>query len=147
MHKIVLASFLLVTSFSFCFGEDLKIRTQEFPKTEMKKQKNEVAKLMAKGLSKNLPQKVDSYTVLTDVRSQGSTLVYTFEINTGIKKDETIIRQDHSRMKRAVTTGVCQSSSKLLEAGINTSYIYISSKTKKTLFRFDITQSRCIGLK
>ncbi|NPA58892.1 MAG: hypothetical protein GXO30_00285 [Epsilonproteobacteria bacterium] len=147
MQKIVLAAFLLATSFSFCFAQDLKIRTQEFPKKEMIKQKNEVAKLMAKGLSKNLPQKVDRYTTLMDVKNQGSTLIYTFEINTGVKKDETIIKQDHSRMQRAVTTGVCQSSSKLLEAGINTSYIYISAKSKKTLFRFDITQSRCIGLK
>ena len=135
----------LLSQLSFC--DTPKMRTQEFPKEEMKKQKDEVAKLMAKGLSKNLPQKVDNYTTLTNVTSKGSTLIYTFEIDTGVKKDETIIKEDHSRMKKAVTRGVCQSSSRLLEASINTTYIYISAKTKKHLFQFDITQDRCIGLK
>jgi len=49
-------------------------------------------------------------------------------------------------MKKAVTTGVCQSSRKFLAAGINTSYSYISAKSKAELFRFDITQADCIGL-
>jgi len=147
MKNIILLTTLLTLLIQFSFAEDLKIRTQEFPKKEMKKQKNEVAKLMAKGLRKNLPQKVDNYTTLTNVTSKDSTLIYTFEINTSAKKDETIIKEDHSRMKRAVTKGVCQSSSKLLEASINTTYIYISAKTKRHLFQFDITQDKCIGLK
>jgi hypothetical protein len=147
MKNVVLSALLVVLTSTICFSSDVKMATQEFPKEQMKKQKTEVAKLMAKGMAKNLPQKIDAYTVLTDITSKGSTLFYTFEINTGVKKDETIIKEDHSRMQRAVTKGVCQSSSKLLEAGINTTYIYVSAKTKKTLFRFDITQSRCISLK
>ena len=147
MKNIILIAILLVSFGEFSFGKDLKIRTQEFPKKEMQKQKNEIAKIMAQGLSKNLPQVVDNYTTLSKIISQNSTLVYTFEINTGVKKDETIIKKDYSRMRRAVINGVCQSSNKLLEAGISTTYIYINSKTKKLLFRFDITQSECIGLK
>jgi len=147
MKNIILIAILLISFREFSFGKDLKMRTQEFPKKEMQKQKNEIVKLMAKELSKNLPQKVDSYTTLSNITAKGSTLVYTFKINTGVKKDATIIKEDYSRMQRAVTTGVCQSSSKLLESGINTTYIYINSKTKNHLFQFGITQSKCIGLK
>jgi hypothetical protein len=147
MKKIILATLLSISFIQLSFAQETKMRTQEFPKKEMKKQKDEVAKLMAKGLNKNLPQTIDKYTTLTKVTNNKSTLVYTFEINTGVKKDETIIKEDHSRMKKAITKGVCQSSSKLLEAGINTTYIYLSAKTKKPLFRFEITQDKCIGLK
>ncbi|MDO8454800.1 MAG: hypothetical protein Q7S59_09540, partial [Sulfurimonas sp.] len=72
------------------------------------------------------------------------TLLYTFEINTGAKSDETLRNEDKSRMQKAVVTGICQSSSKFLEAGINTSYIYISAKSKAPLFQFDVTQKDCI---
>jgi len=146
--KNIFLTLMLLTSFSqLSFGNTSKVKMEEFPKKEMKKQKNEITKLMAKELSKNLPQKVDRYTVLRKITSKGSTLIYTFDINTGAKKDETVIREDHSRMKRAVTKGICQTSSKLLDAGINTTYIYKSAHTKKTLFVFKITQSKCIGLK
>jgi len=147
MKNILLLVFVLVSYVEFSFCEDIKMRTQEFPKEEMQKQKSEVAKLMAKGLSKTLPQKVDSYTTLTKVTNEGSTLIYTFEIDIGVKKDETVIKEDHSRMRDAVLTGVCQSSSKLLEASINTTYRYISTRSKKMLFKFEITQSKCLGLK
>jgi len=147
MKKILLIIFLSLSFNTFCFAADVKMKMEEFPKEQVQNQKVEVTKMMAKALAKDLPQKVDAYTMLRNIKSQGSTLVYTFEIDTGVKTDETVIKQDHSRMQRAVTRGVCESSSKLLRAGINTTYIYISAKTKKTLFRFDITQSRCIGLK
>jgi hypothetical protein len=123
------------------------ITTQEFPKEQYKKQKTEIASMVAKEISSTLPQKVDKYTTLVDVKNENSTLVYTFEINSGAKSDEAIIKEDHSRMQRAITEGVCQSSSKFLEAGINTRYIYIGAKTKKRLFVFDITQDKCLNLK
>ena len=112
----------------------------------MKKQNSKIAKLVSLEIAKTLPKKIDNYTTLSKVTNVDSTIVYTFEINTGSKSDKTIINEDRSRMKKAITEGVCQSSSKFLQAGINTSYIYINAITKAPLFRFDIEQKNCIKL-
>jgi len=141
MKKIFLISISLCLSI---LASDTSLRTGEFPAKEMKAQNKEIAKLVSQEISSTLPQRVDKYTTLVSVKSDGSTLVYTFEINTGVKSDKTVKNDDHSRMKQAVTTGVCQSSRKFLAAGINTSYIYISAKTKAHLFQFDISQEDCI---
>lgn len=143
MNKIILL--LLALSISL-FSSEIKTKTGEFPAKEMKKQNLEITKLTAQSLSKDLPTVVDQYTTLTKVINKDTTLVWTFEINTGAKSDESVRAEDHSRMKKAVTEGVCQSSSKFLEAGINTSYIYVSAKTKAELFRFDISQKDCTGI-
>ena len=142
-------NFLLITSLSlllsqFSFAEDLKMRTQEFPKKEMKSQNKKIVQLVSAEISKTLPKKVDKYTTLISVEGVSATLLYTFEINTGSKSDETIRKEDRSRMKKAITEGVCQSSNKFLQAGINTSYIYISAISKAHLFQFDIKQENCI---
>ncbi len=140
--------FLLILSASLSFGAslDTPTRTGEFPAEQMKAQNAKIVKLVTKEIKKTLPQTVDKYTTLTDIEAKGTTLLYTFELNTGAKSDESVAKEDRSRMKRAVTVGVCQSSSKFLEAGINTSYSYISAKTKVKLFRFDISQKDCTGL-
>ena len=134
---------LLILLSQLTLAQDLKIRTDEFPAKEMKTQNKEIAKLVSAEISKTLPQKVDKYTTLTKVTSKGTTLLYTFEINTGSKSDEAVKKEDRSRMKKAITEGVCQSSHKFLAAGINTSYIYISAISKAHLFQFDIKQENC----
>lgn len=143
MNKITL---LLVVFAISLFSSEIKSKTGNFPAEEMKKQNIEIAKLTAKSISKDLPQTIDKYTTLTKVISEQTTLVWTFEINTGAKSDESVKNEDHSRMQKAVTKGICQSSNKFLQAGINTSYIYKSSKTKATLFRFDVSQKDCVGI-
>jgi len=143
MKKTILL--ILALSISLLASE-IKMKTGEFPKKEMKKQNIEIAQLTAASLSKDLPHTIDKYTTLTKIVNEGTTLVWTFEINTGAKSDESIRNEDHSKMKKAVTKGICQSSSKFLIAGINTSYIYISAKTKADLFRFDISQKDCSGI-
>jgi len=143
MKKIILL--LLALSISLLSSE-IKTKTGDFPAKEMKKQNIEVAKLTAAALSKDLPHTIDKYTTLTKIISEKSTLVWTFEINTGAKSDDSIRNEDHSRMKRAVTEGICQSSSKFLTAGVNTTYIYISAKTKAELFRFEVSQKDCLGI-
>ncbi len=143
MKKTLLILLILTTAL---FSSEIQTRTGEFPAKEMKKQNREIASLTAASLSKDLPHAVDKYTTLTKVMSEDTTLVWTFEINTGSKSDESVKKEDHSRMQKAVTQGVCQSASRFFEAGINTSYIYISAKTKSELFRFDITQKDCLGI-
>jgi len=143
MKKTILLLLALTLSL---LSSDIKIKTGEFPAKEVKKQNIEVAQLTAASLSKDLPHTIDKYTRLIKIISEGTTLIWTFEINTGAKSDESIKNEDHSKMQKAVTKGICQSSSKFLIAGINTSYIYISAKTKANLFRFDISQKDCTGI-
>nr|WP_321265946.1 hypothetical protein [uncultured Sulfurimonas sp.] len=136
--------FLILASLSFAlFAADIPTKTGVFPQKEMKSQNKEIAKLVAQEIQSTLPQVVDKYTTLTSVTNKGTTLVYTFEINTGVKSDEAIKKEDRTRMKEAVTEGICQSSEKFLKAGINTSYIYVSAKTKAHLFQFDVSQKDC----
>ena len=135
---------VLVTS-SLC-AKEMKVQVLEFPQKELKKQNIQIATMAAQAMSKNLPQKIDQYTTLRSVKNDNSTLIYTFVISSNTKSDKEIIREDHSRMQKAITEGVCQSSQRFLKAGINTSYIYVSKKTDTPLFRFDITQTKCTNL-
>jgi len=111
---------------------------------DLKTQNREIVALVVKELSKDLPKKVDQFTEFVGIKSDGLTLIYTFEINTGSKSDAAIIKEDHSRMKEAVTQGVCRSSQRFLDAQINISYLYQSAKSKTKLFQFNISQADCI---
>jgi len=140
--KKSLLAFSIITSLSQnIFAEGIK--QQDLPIEEMQKQKNEIVKLSSEEISKTLPQTVDKYTILTKVEGKESTIVYTFEINTGAKSDEAVKKEDRTRMQKAVTTGICQSSKRFIDAQINISYIYIGAKSKAELFRFDVTQADC----
>ncbi|MDD2789473.1 MAG: hypothetical protein PHU40_02285 [Sulfurimonas sp.] len=141
-NLFLLFSMLTITNMNLC-AEDLKARVDEFPKKEMIAQSQTIADLVAKEISTTLPQAVDKYTSLVSIKAKEQTLVYTFEINSGAKSDETIKKEDKSRMKENITEGVCQSSRKFLESGINTSYIYINATTKASLFQFDISLQDC----
>jgi hypothetical protein len=110
---------------------------------ELKVQNRKIVALVVEELSKDLPKKVDQYTQFVGITSDDLTLVYIFEINTGGKSDETVRKEDNSRMQSAVTQGVCRSSQRFLDAQINISYLYKSAKTKAKLFQFDITQADC----
>ena len=141
MKKSFLAAGMLLVLSQFSLAEGIK--QQDLPVEEMQKQKREIVKLSSEEISKTLPQTVDKYTVLTKVEGKDSTMVYTFEINTGAKSDEAVKKEDRTRMQKAVTTGICQSSKRFIDAQINISYIYISAKSKAELFRFDVTQADC----
>ena len=145
MKNFFLTILVLASISQPAFSENLNIRTQEFPKKEMKSQNKEIVQLVSKEISQTLPQKIDKYTTLVSVSGIDTTLVYNFEINTGAKSDEAVKNEDRSRMEKAITNGVCQSSSKFLEAGINTSYVYKSAKSKANLFQFDVEQKDCIN--
>ena len=111
---------------------------------DLKVQNRKIAALAAQELSKTLPQTIDKYTKLVNVKNDDLTLIYVFEINTGSKSDEMVQKEDHARMQSAVTYGVCRSSQRFLEAQINIAYLYQSAKSKVKLFRFDITQADCL---
>ena len=141
MKKTLLVLSIITTLSQSLFAEGIK--QEDLPVAEMQKQKREIVKLSSEEIAKTLPQTVDKYTVLTKVEGKDTTITYTFEINTGAKSDEAVKKEDRTRMQKAVTTGICQSASKFLQAQINISYIYISAKSKTELFRFDVTQADC----
>jgi hypothetical protein len=116
---------------------------QEYPVDKFKEQNSQIVKMVVSEISKGLPQKVDKYTTMTEIRDENLTLIYTFEINTGSKSDEAVKKDDKPRMQKAVTKGVCQSSKKFLDANISLAYEYKSATTKKELFTFHITKQKC----
>jgi len=143
VNKSFLTLSIILTLSQLSFAEGQQVQTKEFPQKEMQKQNREIVRLSSEEISKTLPQTVDKYTTLTTVQGKDTTLIYTFEINTGAKSDETVKKEDRTRMQKAVTTGICQSAKRFLDAQINISYVYISANTKAELFRFDVTQADC----
>ncbi|ADN10034.1 hypothetical protein [Sulfurimonas autotrophica] len=143
MKNFFLTLTLLTLIIQNLVAQDAKVKYQNVSQKQMQEQNLEIATLAAKEMSKGLPKKIDKYTTLRNIQNEGPTLVYTFVINSGAKSDEAIRKEDHSRMQKAVTQGICQSSERFLKAGVNISYIYMSVKTNKLLFRFDITKDKC----
>lgn len=157
--KTIITTLLLLLSIQTLFGADTAQQEQTIVETDapslqmrsdnnvqdLKVQNRKIITLVVEELSKDLPKTVDQYTQFVGIKSDDLTLIYIFEINTGVKSDETIRKEDHSRMESAVTQGVCRSSQRFLDAQINISYLYQSAKTKSKLFQFDITQADCLG--
>ncbi len=147
MKKILINS---IVSLSLCSNvvasEELSIRQQDVSPQQLQKQNKQVVKLAALEESKSVPQKIDKYTTIVDIKAKDTTLIYTFEINTGVKSDEAIIKEDHSRMKKAVTQGICRSSKRFMDAQITKVYRYISAVSKKELFKFVVNQDVCSKL-
>jgi len=125
----------------------LSIEEKEYPIDKLKEQNQKIIKMVVEEISKKLPQEVDKYTKMTRVRDENLTLIYTFEINTGAKSDEAVRKDDETRMEKAISKGVCQSSKRFLEAGVTLSYEYLSAVSKKELFTFTMTQKKCKELK
>ena len=159
--KTTVASLLLLLSIQTLIAADTPQQKQTVVETDapalkmrsdsnvqdLKVQNRKIVGLVVEELSKDLPKTVDQYTQFVGIKSDDLTLIYIFEINTGVKSDESIQKEDHSRMQSAVTQGVCRSSQRFLDAQINISYLYQSAKTKDKLFQFDITQADCLGSK
>jgi len=136
--------FLVFVSFlSFILADTLIQGHREYPIDKLKEQNKKVIKMVVSEISKNLPQKVDKYTTLVNIKDENLTLVYTFEIDAKPKSDEAIIREDKDRMQKAITKGICQTSQRFLKSDINLAYKYKSASTKKELFTFYITKESC----
>jgi len=144
MKNLLLSLSLIMTLNNTLLADKTQSRTQELSPKQMKSQNSIIAKMFAQEISKGLPHTIDKYTKLLSVTNNEATIIYNFEINTGSKSDEAVIAEDKTRMKTAITDGVCKSSMKFLESDINISYIYSSATSKKKLFQFNITQQDCI---
>ena len=138
--------YMLCIMGQFVFASNLPIKNQDVSPQQLQAQNKEITKLVAAQLSKDLPQQIDKYTKFTNIKAQDASLIYTFEINTGAKSDQAVIKDDKERMENAVMKGVCMSSKRFMDAQIVISYIYISEKTKAKLFQFNIDQKKCYKL-
>ncbi|WP_294951466.1 hypothetical protein [Sulfurovum sp.] len=135
---------LLFTQAGFAVQQ---IMQKELPLTKMQQQNRTIVKMASEELSKDLPQKIDQYTTLMKIEGKQESLIYIFEINTGAKSDEAVQKEDRTRMQKAVTRGVCHTSKRFLDADITIVYRYLSAKSKKELFHFDISKGNCTYIK
>jgi len=138
--------FLLISLFQIAQAQNLSIKNQDVSHEQLKKQNKQIAQLVAKELSKDLPQKIDKYTSFTNIEAKDTNLIYTFEINIAPKSEEEVKKTDRSRMEKSITEGICHSSKRFMDAQITVSYKYISSLTKTKLFQFDVSQKDCYEL-
>jgi len=109
----------------------------------MREQNLNVVKKAVEGIGKTLPQKVDAYTTLVGIDSNGTRLIYTFEVDGGPKSDATLRQEGESRMAPIVRKGICQSAARFLQAGIDISYRYRSKATGKEILRVDVNEKDC----
>ena len=135
-------SFILLIS-SILIANNLPVKNQDVSPQQLQKQNKQIVQLVAKELSKDLPKTIDKYTTFTKIMANNSNLEYTFEINTGAKSDEAVRKEDRTRMREAVTYGICHSSKRFMDAQITIIYNYISAKSKENLFMFKINQDIC----
>jgi hypothetical protein len=141
----IMGRFQIIATLFVVFSLPLFATLDEVDK--VRQQNIEVVKAAAKELSAKLPQKVDEFTQLVDLKADGEKLVYTFEIHTGAKSDEAIVKEAKERqMKVRVTGGICRSSKRFLESGIGIVYIYRSAASKKPLLRYEVDRKACIDL-
>jgi len=140
--KSIFISGVLATS-TIMASATPKADIKDLPTEELIKQNKQIVGMAAEEISKTLPKKVDKYTVLVSVKAQGTTLAYSFTIDTGSKSDKAVIKEDRERMQKAITAGVCRTSMRFLNAKVSLKYQYSSATSKKKLFSFTITEKDC----
>jgi len=121
---------------SIQLGGDLEI-------DKMRMQNLNIVKKAVEGINKTLPQRVDRLTQLTHLDSNGTRLIYTFEVDT---KDRDInkLREDAKKnIAPRIKRGICKDSTRFLQAGIDIRYRYISQKSKRELLVVDVDEKSC----
>ena len=137
---------LISTLLLFCvssYATDTIKEGKVYPIDKMREQIRQIIKMTVNEVSKGLPQKVDKYTEITKIRDENLTLIYTFEINTGAKSDESVKKEGKARMEKPVSKGICQSAKRFLDAGVTLSYEYLSKSSQKKLFAFTLNKQKC----
>ena len=110
---------------------------------KMRQQNLNVVKKAVEGIGKTLPQKVDAATTLERIESEGTRLIYTFVVDGGPKSDSALREEGKKRMAPIVKAGICQSSARFLQAGIDIRYRYLSKATGAEILRVDVNEKDC----
>jgi hypothetical protein len=111
--------------------------------SKMREQNLNVIKKAVEGIGETLPQRVDAYTTMVGIDSNGTRLIYTFEVDGGPKSDETLRKEGKVRMAPIIKRGICQSAARFLQAGIDISYRYLSKASKQEILRVDVSEKEC----
>ncbi len=109
---------------------------------KMREQNLIVVKKAAEGIGESLPQKVDDFTKLIAIDSNGTKLIYTFEVDAGPKSDETM-RKEGAKMEPRILSGICSSAKRFMEADITLVYRYITSASKAEILKVTADKSKC----
>lgn len=146
--KKILLSLLVCSAVSLVASDNLQVDPSAQAKADkqMKIQNRSVVKHVIEEYSSKLPQKVDKYTTFTNIAADDLTLIYTFEINTGAKSDESVIKEDGPRMEKNVVNGICQSARRFLQSDIALKYVYKSAASKKELFAYKVEAKDCVTI-
>ncbi len=144
ISKLILFTILVLQQ--SIYANKLPVKNQDVSPEQLAKQNKQITKLAAEQLSKTLPQVINKYTTITNIEAKDTSLIYTYEINTGAKSDEAIIAEDRTQWEKYYIENVCKRSKRFLDAQVNLSYVYISAKTKVKLFQFDVTQAKCFAM-
>jgi hypothetical protein len=110
---------------------------------KMKEQNLNVVKKAVEGIGENLPEKVDKYTVLTGIDSNGTQLIYTFEVDGGMRSDEALREDGEKRMAPIVKEGICKSARRFLQSDIDICYRYVNKATKNVILRVVVNKKDC----
>jgi len=143
MNKVILVVISLLAVVQVAFAKDLPVKKQDVSPQQLESQNKQIVILAAKQMSENLPQVINKYTTITSIKADDTSLIYTYEINTGSKSDKTVQAEDRTKWEKVFTKNVCERSKRFLDAQVLLSYVYISAKTKVKLFQFDVSQAKC----
>ncbi len=109
---------------------------------KMREQNLNVVKKAVEGLRKTLPQEVDKYTRFTAIDSNGTRLIYTFEVDAGPKSNDTL-RKEGTKMAPRIFLGICTSAERFLQADIDITYRYINKTDKEEILLVEVDKSKC----
>jgi hypothetical protein len=109
---------------------------------KLREQNLNIVHKAVEGIRETLPQKVDDYTQIIAIDSNGTKLVYTFEVQSGPQNDKAM-KAKGKKMAPRIQEGICMSSKRFLQADISIRYRYISSTTKNEILSIDVDKSSC----
>ena len=110
---------------------------------KMRMQNLTMVKKAVKGIKETLPQKVDAYTQMVDVNSNGRELIYTFEINAGPKSDATLKDDGQKRMAPVISRGICKGAKRFLQSDIIITYRYLNKTTQNEILKITMDKKAC----
>jgi hypothetical protein len=112
---------------------------------KMREQNLNVVKKAVEGIGETLPQKIDPYTTMVRIESNGTKLIYTLEVDAGPKSDEALRSEGEKRIAPVVKRGICKSAERFLKAGIDIAYRYLNKATGNEILRVEVTEKDCPG--
>ena len=110
---------------------------------KMRMQNLNVVKKAVEGIRETLPQKVDAYTQMVSVDSNGTELIYTFEVDAGPKSDDTLKKDGQSRMAPVIRKGICTDAKRFLQSDIIITYRYLNKATQNEILKVTIDKKAC----